>query len=243
MATNSNVKNFFRAIMYFGAALLFVMSAVWGSQLITKTNQPVSTPTPTAQVYQAVTCPNSYSSYQSLSGDQSHVVKLLAQSVNTYAKNGHLGVETVITKNETQESKIACGYLYIRAGTKNHGPLQSWEYIYINPDSFGGHLNKENSFGRGDSQDFSEYIYELGKIQYWESNKNLAKDSLRKADWTALLNASDRVRFNIAFNTQDTTAWIYDVSIAYKCWNPNTGQENNGCKLNVSSSNNAPFSF
>ncbi|KKQ41961.1 MAG: hypothetical protein US61_C0036G0009, partial [Parcubacteria group bacterium GW2011_GWE2_37_8] len=141
--------------------------------------------------------------------------------------------QVVIAKSETATSKVACGYLFIRAGTETVGALQSWEDVYINPNAFGGHLLSKSAFSVNDGQSYSEYIYSLDKIQYWRS---IQDHSILTADWASLLNVSPEVSFTIALNTNDHTGFIDEVSIAYKCWDPATGEENTGCRLSVKSS-------
>lgn len=193
---------------------------------------------PQPPVYKAVTCPNDYSSYQLLTENNSQTVKLIDKRKVMFARSGRfVNTQVVITKNETKESKVACGYLYVRAGTLTYGALQFWEYLYINPNDFGGHIDKENQFGSGDGRNYSEYLFSLNKVKYWKDNRNFSKDSLLIADWGALLNVSDTVSFQIAFNTSDYTGFIDELSIAYKCLNPTTGEENNGCRLSIVSTN------
>lgn len=232
-------NNFFKAILYFAVALLFVLSSVWLSALISKkVNPPQPPPTPIPIVTRnLVECPPNYTGYESITQNTSKVTKLIGSKKNMFAQNGRfVNSQIVITKNETAESKVACGYLFVRAGTTTHGPLQSWEYLYINPNDFGGHLDKENQFGPGDGRNYSEYLFALNKIKYWKDNRNFSKEALLTADWAALLNVSDKVSFQIAFNTNDYSGFIDELSLAYKCWNPTTGEENNQCNLNILSS-------
>lgn len=240
------MNDYKKILAYFIGGLIFVFVAVFGSNALdqlAKSKAHISaSPTPVVQQYQQpVVCPPNYPAYKAFGGQTVH---LLPKPINNYASKGQLRVQAIITEDETQESKVVCGYLYIKAGTTDNGPLKSWESIYINPDNHGGHLNKTNSFGPGDSNDYSEYIYNLNKVEYWEDNRNIGNvGQLRKADWGAVLNTSNRITFNIAFNTLDPNAWLYDISISYKCINPNTGQENQDCKLNVTSFGNASFSL
>lgn len=46
-------------------------------------------------------------------------------------------------------------------------------------------------------------------------------------------NVSSQLTFSIDLNSNDKTGFIDEVSIAYKCWDPNTGLENTGCQLAV----------
>lgn len=228
------MNDFIKALKYFGIALLFVFSAVWGSALIGRWVNP-PTPTPTlVSLYKSITCPDDIAAYNALHENSSQVVKLIPKRKSMFAANGKfINSQIVIIKNETEESKVACGYLLVRAGTTSNGALRSWENVYINPNNFGGHINSENQIGLGDGREFSEYIFPLNKIQYWKTRVDKARGNLSSADWASLLNVSEKVSFEIALNTNERTGFIDEVSIAYKCWNPATGEENNGCKLVV----------
>ena len=208
---------------------MYLSSLISGDKRVGPQPTPIS-PTPRP----VVSCSPNFLSYQKLIEDTSRVVKLINERKIMFAKNGgFINSQIVITKNETQESRVACGYLFVRAGTVTNGSLQSWENVYINPDNFGGHINSEDHFGLGDSSHYSEYLFSLSKIKYWKNRAERAKGNLSSADWAALLNVSDRVTFIIALNTQDTTGFIDTLSIAYKCWNPETGEENSKCSLKV----------
>lgn len=223
------MNDFIKASKYFGIALLFVFSAVWGSALIGRVINPSPTPIP---IYKSISCPDDFPAYNALRKNPSQVVKLISERKSMFAANGKfINSQIVIIKNETKESKVACGYLFVRVGTTKNGPLQSWENVYINPNNFGGHINPKNQFGPGDGRDYSEYLFSLNKIQYWKTRSERAKGIISEADWAALLNVSDKVSFEIALNTNDRTGFIDELSIAYKCWNPTTGEENTGCKL------------
>ena len=182
----------------------------------------------------AVTCGPDFASYSELTQQSGHVVKLIGERKNMYAAGGKfVNSEVVLAKSETATSKVACGYLFVRAGTTNDGALQKWQNLYINPNGFGGHINPESAVSVNDGEGYSEYLYALNKIQYWP---NHSRQEIRTADWAALLNVSETVPFDIAFNGEDKTGFIDEVSIAYKCWNPVTGEENSDCRLEVTSS-------
>lgn len=237
------MKKYLIVLLYLITGLVIVVGGGWASNKLNEQNNSKSTSSP-VPTYTGVTCPVDFSSYQSLAKDPIHVVKLIGQRKNMFAQNGQfVNTEVVITKNNTQQSKVACGYLYIKAGTQDYGALQSWEYIYINPDLYGGHIYTTDSFNSGNKGNFSEYIIPLSRIQYWKYNTDIGagKQTLLTADWTSLLNVSNQVKFNIDFNTNDNSGYIDEVSIAYKCWNPITGQENNGCKLTIVSTNDIPI--
>lgn len=223
-----------KAIGFFVIAFIFIVSAVWfSSWLIKKTGLNDTQPTlPSTKT--SVTCPADSLSYNTFIKNDGKTAKLIDGRKSMFASDGRfINLQKVITKNETKESKVACGYLLIRAGTELSGALQSWENVYINPNNYGGHINSENQIGMGDAREFSEYIFNLNEIQYWKTRAHRSRGSLSSADWASLLNVSEEVVFEIALNTNDRSGFIDEISIAYKCWNPTTGEENKVCELEV----------
>lgn len=220
-----------KIIIYFVVSFIFIAFTVWFSSWIAKPNVVIEEelkPIQNIQKYEAVACPRDFKIYNE---EPRQTVDLIAEPTSMYASNGvFIQPKVVITKGETENSNIACGYLYVKAHTSD-GPLQTWQNLYINPDNFGGHIDKSNQFGLGDSNDFSEYLFSLDEIRYWKTRKS--RGVILEADWAALLNVSDTVAFTIAMNAQDTGAVIDKMSISYKCWDPQTGQENTNCKLKV----------
>lgn len=180
-----------------------------------------------------INCPDNFLSYQNLVENPKSVVNLISTSTPMYAENQQFNSKIIITKIETEKSKVACGYLFVSAGTKTNGPLQKWENLYINPNEFGGHINSDNSIGIGDSTYSSTYLFSLSKINYWKNRSERVKGNLLTADWGVLLNVSQQIGFEIGLNTNDTTGFIDRFSIAYKCWNPETGEQNWDCSIKV----------
>jgi len=220
---------FLKALMYFIFALAFVLLSVFLSSKIQNKN-PVEKIEDNRGI---VECAPNYLEYQKLIENPENVVNLISTTTPMYAENGEFKSKIVITKIETEKSKVACGYLFIRAGTETNGPLQSWENLYINPNEFGGHINAENNIGPGDSSNYSEYLFSLSKMKYWKTRDDRTKGSLLTADWGVLLNVSKTISFEIGLNTNDKTGSIDRFSIAYKCWDPNTGKENQECKIEI----------
>ena len=230
------MNDYKKIVFLFVGALFFVFSAVFGSALIDKgikssNGEPTPTPTLMAQKYEAITCPKDVSAFEDLRKRGGQIVDLIAESTRMFAANGRfVNPQVIVTKNETKDSKVACGYLYVKVHTDS-GSLRDWENLYINPDNFGGHIDKSNQFGIGDGNNFSEYLFSLSDMKYWKTRNT--RGDIRSADWSALLNVYEKVTFEIALNSQDRSGTIDKMSIAYKCWNPSTGEENSGCKLNV----------
>lgn len=181
---------------------------------------------------QQVSCDPTNLAYTSfLTEKPNQSVSLIPYHENMSAKDGQFVNSTVIiTKIETKDSKVACGYLYAKAGTEKNGALQSWENLYINPNNFGGHIDPKSAIWTNDGNKYSEYLFLLNQIQY---RRSLNNRTLLTADWASLLNVSPSVDFQIGLNTNDSTGFVDQLSIAYKCWDPKTGEENTGCKLTV----------
>lgn len=219
--------NFLKAIGFFLVALLFVLSAVFLSKWITTEDTPQGVEVAVPVTRQIVSCPQDRLSYSVV--DKS--IGLISKKTVMFASNGEfINPQIVVTKSETEDSKVACGYVFVRAGTETNGALQSWEDIYINPNTFGGHIVSQNAISVNDGENFSEYIFSLDRIPYWPTT---ARKVVLSADWASLLNVSNQVKFDIALNTNDRTGFIDELKIAYKCWNPKTGEENTGCKLEI----------
>jgi len=177
-----------------------------------------------------VECPPTIEDYQNTVSGLGKVAPLLSSPTSSYGENGQFKRKAVIiTKIETEKSKIACGYFSIRVHT-GKGGLLYYENVYINPNQFGGHVSSKNQFGPGDGQDYSNYIFSLNNIEYWPTRNNR---TIRKADWASLLNVSSEVTFEIGLNTTDPTGIIDEATIVYKCWDPKTGEENKNCKIEV----------
>lgn len=218
---------FLKALFYFVLALAFVLSAVFLSARITGENQGTITPR------EIVECLPNFNSYKLLAENPKSIVNLIDKKTSMYAENEEFKSKIVITKIETEKSKVACGYLFVRAGTETNGSLQSWENLYINPNSFGGHIDPETNIGAGDSSGYSEYLFPLSKIKYWKTRNDRVNGNLLTADWGVLLNVSEIISFEIGLNTNDKTGFIDQFSIAYKCWDPTTGKENTECSIKV----------
>jgi hypothetical protein len=144
-----------------------------------------------------------------------------------------INTQVVITKSETATSKIRCGYLFVSAGTNKGALVPAWEDVVIYLDIYGGHLIPDNAIWVNNGALSSQYLYSLDKIQYWDTH---FRNNIISTDWASLLNVSNTIKFTIKLNTENQTGFIDNVSIAYKCWNPITGDENKDCKMKVISS-------
>lgn len=215
-----------KGIFIVGAGLLFVAAATWLQNWL----RPVQAPLPTPE-RKVASCPPDFLSYTNVRSYDGQVVKLISEKTSTFAAEGEfVNPQVVLTKSETENSKLTCGYLLVRAGT-SAGALRPWENLYINPAGFGGHIiADEKIISKNDGPTDSTYVVALDKIRYWPTKD---RKEVLNADWTALLNVSDRVEFTIGLNSDnpDRSGFIEELSIVYKCWDPKTGEENKGCKL------------
>lgn len=215
---------------YFGSifiVILFIIGFFIYSKIATPQEKFITISPPIER--KIASCPPDRLSHSTVAQN----VKLISEKTPMFATNGQfINPQVVLAKSETTDSKVACGYLFVRAGT-NKGALQNWENVYINPNMFGGHIISKNAISVNDGMEYSEYIFSLEKIYYWPTS---AHKSVQTANWAYLLNVSSEVKFDIALNTNDKTGFISEMDIAYKCWNPTTGEENNGCKLYITSS-------
>lgn len=175
-------------------------------------------------------CPDTTDAFYKLKN--SGQIVTLAENLNSYGENGYfVNKKFTVVKSTGSGSQIACGYLYVKAHTRENKPLQfKWEHPYIKPGQFGGHIETGNSIIPSTNNEGTELLFNLSKINYRIKNND---SETRKADWAALLNVSDETQFDIALNTIDKTGILDEVSIAYQCWSPETGEITRDCKLMV----------
>jgi hypothetical protein len=174
-------------------------------------------------------CPDTSEGFAELKADGQIVP--LAEKLNSYgAKGDFINKKFTVVKVSGAGSQIACGYLYVKAHVGDSKALQlEWEHPYIKPGQYGGHIITSGSIIPA-SENETELLFNLSKIQYRVLNSD---KEIRSADWSALLNVSNRTDFEIALNTSDKTGMLDEVLVAYKCWNPETGLVTNDCKLSV----------
>ncbi len=219
-----------RLVVFFLMSFIFIVAVIkYASWVTTKNPSAVSTPSPIPTSFKSVECPPTFEDYQRIKDTTAQTVSLVNDPFSSYGKGSFRYRGVVVTKIETDKAKVACGYIFIRSSTDRSG-LKEWENVYINPNEFGGHLGRNNQFGPGDGQNYSDYVFSLNNINYWPKRDDTA---IRTADWASLLNVSGNVTFEIALNTTNPTGKIESVSLTYKCWNPKTGEENKDCKIMV----------
>lgn len=212
-------------------AILFVVVAVFGiiaSTLISNQFKKPVEISPTS-IIKFVTCPKDFEGYKNI--PQKQIVKLIDKRVPTFAADGKfINPTIVVTKKGGSGSEVACGYLHIKAGTNSNGLLQDWENVYINPYPYGGHITTDKSISVKEDDNLTEMLFSLNDISY---RVNKESKEIKTANWTALMNVSNVIEFNISLNTENKTGFIDGISIAYRCFNPETGKETNDCKFEI----------
>lgn len=205
------------------------VAAIWITSLFNRgtSNEKIIKEVVKEIVLKKPSCPDTTDAFNALR-DSGQIV-VLAKNVNSYGENGFfVNLKTTVIKSTGSGSQIACGYLFVKAHGSNSRPLQvQWENPYVKPGQFGGHLQTENSIIPQDDGKVSEFLFNLSKINY------RLEGEIRQADWAALLNVSNKIEFEIALNTTDKDGTIDEVSIAYQCWSPETGQITNDCRFSV----------
>jgi len=172
-------------------------------------------------------CPDTTDAFNTLKNAGQVVV--LTKNRNTYGENGFfVNSKITVIKSTGSGSQVACGYLFVKAHGSDGRPLQvKWENPYVKPGQFGGHLQTGDSIIPQEDGKAKEFLFNLSKINYRFEGET------RQADWAALLNVSNKIEFEIALNTTDKGGTIDEVSIAYQCWSPETGQVTHDCKLSI----------
>jgi len=224
-----------RIIGQVGAILLLGVFSIWVTSFFTnkfsngKSSAEIVKETISEVIIKRPVCPSTTDEYNNLRKTGQTVI--IAKDFNSYAANSEF-VKTKIVTVETNGtgSQVACGYLFVRAHTNNGQLQQEWEHPYIKPGQFGGHMLTNNAITNNVVRGKTELLYNLANIKYHEK---LNLQEIREADWVALLNVTNYIQFNIAFNTTNITGILDEISITYKCWNPETGKETNDCHLSA----------
>ena len=175
------------------------------------------------------TCQNTSDYFAGLKQNPDSFV-VLAKDFKSYGANGlFTNIKRTVVKSPSSGSQIACGYLFVKAQSGGRPLQQQWQHPYVKPGQFGGHLSLKNTIVNIEKENTTELLFNLSNIVYTET----LSSEVRKADWAALLNVSDRTDFDIALSTTDPDGIINEISIAYQCWSPETGQITQDCRLSV----------
>lgn len=176
-------------------------------------------------------CEKSFNNYQKLLNKKQFIK--IVENKKSYAENRQFvsNIQPLISR--TGAGSVSCGYLYVKV-SKNNKPLhKEWDSIYINPHDFGGHLLREKSILHENRENYTEILFSLDSISYSGFPYNSNAQNFRIADWVKLLNVNNHVKFNIGLSVENQDGLINEIIIAYKCWNPETGEETQTCQLGL----------
>ncbi|MFA6533168.1 MAG: hypothetical protein WCT22_04195 [Patescibacteria group bacterium] len=184
-------------------------------------------------VLRAPECPENFEAYKKLM-EGGHFVRLV-DNQKSYASGGKFVGSRQIDVKKSGPGQIACGYLYVRAKIDGKSLDKKYDSVYINPQNFGGHILRSKTISISDPiPNTTETLLPLNSVSYLPNIPyNPDAQNYRLADWVKLLNVSDKINFQIGLSTQDHRGVIEDVSLVYKCWNPETGAENTDCQLSL----------
>lgn len=218
----------FAAILLVGAAI--VVGTTWITNLLKKplvVQNTIEKPI----IVQPPQCPNNFSSYKDLLNLNQSV--RLVKDLNTYASNGKFIHSISVNITRSGAAKIACGYLYVRAGIDGHSLDQKYDSVYISPQELGGQILRSKSIAIPNPIiNTTELLLPLETVSYLPSLPyNPDAQNYRIANWVYLLNTANNISFRIGLSTLDPRGIINEITIAYKCWDPNTGQPSNDCQL------------
>lgn len=178
-------------------------------------------------------CPEDFRVYQELI-EKGQSIQLL-ENARSYASQERFAKDYEITLNRSGDDEIACGYLYVRAAKNGESLDKKYDSIYVNPQGLGGHILRPKSISIiNPIQNTTEILLQLRSVSYLP-NIPYQPDAqnYRVTNWVKLLNAVDQIVFHVGLSTQDVRGIIEDLRIAYKCWNPEIGEETRGCQLSI----------
>jgi len=218
-----NIKNTFNVIVQVVIILIVATGSIWIASLFSKEEVEPA----------VVSCPLDTDSYQETKAKKNIAV---LNDKSSYGVNGSFTGHdyNVVLKRTGLQSQIACGYLFFKVSVGDKPIELASEGLYmILSDSrqFGGHImaGAEYVINTSVVNNKTEILIPLGVV----SHDGTTRTNIKKSDWVSLLNVGDQISFNLALNTVRTLGRIDSVEIAYKCWNPQTGQENSDCGLEV----------
>ncbi len=153
------------------------------------------------------------------------------ENARSQAQNGFFTQGSVHETAVHRVGEIACGYLYVEASAGGKPLDDKYDSIFVEAQNYGGHLVRTRSIETEGNQGTTKVLFELNSIPYLPNvpyNPN-AKD-FRISNWVKLFGVNSSVDFRIALSTQ-SAGFIKEVGVAYKCWNPDTGDETFDCQL------------
>lgn len=228
------MKNIKIAALYLVVGLIFVVGGAWiSNKLVGNNSGNITVATSTLQAFAPVVCPNDTQSFQATKANKD---VLLLENKSSYATNGSFDGHdyNVVLKRTGLKSEIACGYLFYTVSVGSRPVQQGYENLYMTPSystQFGGQIlpTNTNAISISEVNNQTQVLLPLDSIPY----DGTSRVNIKQADWASLLNVTDQMSFNIALNTTSQYGHIDSVEIAYKCWNPQSGQETNDCNLAV----------
>jgi len=177
-------------------------------------------------------CDLNQESFESLKNSDQSLTFI--QNKASYAQNNSFIGAASPTVIITGQDEIACGYLYIRASKSNKPLDEKSESIYINPQGFGGHILRSKGIYLKQNAYNTEALISLDSVAYLPNVPyNPDAKNFRIANWTNLLNVNSHVTFSVGLSTLDKGGMINEITIAYKCWNSETGNESKNCQLSL----------
>ena len=185
------------------------------------------------KIIKAPECKTSFDGYKEIIDNGQFVI--LLENRNMYALDGEFINDTIVEVNRSGDDIISCGYLYLEASTNGHELDKICDSVYINPNGFGGHILRSKSFKMiNEGIEKTIILIPLSSVSYLQNvpyNPN-AQD-YKIANWVNLLNTGNRISFNIGLSSLNQNSYINKIVIAYKCWNPDTGEETQNCQLGL----------
>lgn len=228
-----NKENFSRALIGLLATFIIGVGILYVSTiLVRKFDFSIGPERIVEKIVKPPECQRNLEAFQLLIKDK-QVVRLI-ENMRMYAANGKLINAQDITIARSGQGEIACGYVYIRARKNGSALEEKYESIYMNPQEFGGHLLNRRSIELPVSEKITELLLPLNSISYLpDSPYNPDAQNYQVSNWVKLLNVSNEIKFHIGLSAADPRGIIEQISIAYKCWNPDTGEETQDCQLSI----------
>lgn len=224
-----NKKHLIQIAVQILVILAIGSGSIWVASLFSKDDKKEGG----IETKKVVECPLDTISYEETKTKKN--LKLLENKIS-YGINGSFAGHdyNVLIKRSGLQSKIACGYLFYRVSVGEKPIEQASEGLYMIPTSskqFGGHIMADSEYiiNVAENNGKTEVLIPLNAV-YHDGTQRI---NIKKSDWASLLNVSDQISFNLALNTIRQNGRIDSVEIAYKCWNPQTGEETNDCLLEV----------
>lgn len=216
---------------YLGAlfivAIFFSGIVIYSKVVIIPANKPVE-----RILVEAPKCDGGYDEYRDLVSKGQSLV--LDTNHSTYARDGVLvGMKKVVTR---RGGELACGYLYAQAHKGTSQLEERYDSIYVNPQGLGGHLLRSRSLDLGTSTVLNKtsVLFALQAVPYLPSVPyNPDAQNFESTDWIRLINSARKIEYLVGLSTLDSEGKIDEIRVAYKCWDPATGNETTDCQLGL----------